>query len=291
MNSHAVFTFRIPERISPHSTLHKEDPLEYGLIPFPRSDPPTDMAELLVDQICEPKREVGLRRRRRTRTVDVIEFAREQDEETEEPTDLLATIDAEEEGILLVPADYQLSLLEEELPPDECGADVLDIDTLDDESVASGTCKLTLPRKPSPPELERPRPTPPLAPRPLSSMSTASFSSLSLPSSRSSSPSPPATPSSPLPIPYQSQLPRSFHLTGPPFEQSQGIEMSWSTVPPHLMGIFMGAEKEYHRLRSIVESPSLFDEDLYDSDATIRPLTFGRSRSRAGDRRVEQLVT
>lgn len=34
--------------------------------------------------------------------------------------------------------------------------------------------------------------------------------------------------------------------------------------------IFQSAEKEYQRLRSIVEAPSLFDETLYDSDATVR---------------------
>lgn len=51
--------------------------------------------------------------------------------------------------------------------------------------------------------------------------------------------------------------------------------------------IFQSAEKEYQRLRSIVEAPSLFDETLYDSDATVR-VDEAPSRGRVMYGRVEQ---
>jgi len=242
------------------------------------------MAELYAEQISKPKSEVRLRRRRRTRTIDVIEFEEEQ-EGTEGQAEPFTMDDGEEEEaqLPLVPPDFQSSLLDEELPSDECGADIPDLDTLDGESVASSTGQFSLTPSESsqPSQLEHSRSTTPAVSRPVS---PATFAYSSTPSSQS----PPATPTTST-VPRQSLKP--FHLTGRQSEQSQANRMSWSAVPPHLFDIFMGAEKEYHRLRSLVESESIFDEELYDSDATIRPSTFGRPRSRATSRRFEQPVT
>lgn len=284
MNLLPLFTCSPSDHVSLRLKLPKESPAEHEFVPFPQIDSPTDIDGLCADQ--EPKHEVGLRRRRRTRTKEVIEFAEEEIRVQEESP----TMDVGEDDLPLVPEDFQLSLLEEDLPPDECGADVPDIEILDEESVASSTWQFTRhPPQPSPSELETPRSTSPPPSRPLSRVSLSSLPSSS--SSSQSSPSSPATPAPSSPIPRQSRLPRPLHLASRQFEQPQGNRMSWSTVPPHLIDVFMGAEKEYHRLRSIVESESLFEEDLYDSDATVRPSTVGRPRSRIAGRITEHLIS
>lgn len=297
------------------STIDERAEHEFMPVPFPRTEP--DPIDLTGENWTPPPRQrLGLRKRTRTPTLDVVEFAAEEEveeevlgndeTENEQAHDLpiieeAITEEEEEENdteLPEIPLDYQHDLLGEDLP------DVPELDCLDDDewesdadNVASRTWEFLRPQSP---QHEEPY-TPPVLSRPLGlsspidrSLFLRSPSPLSLsPSSASSSsgsrPTSPATPPSSSPISRVSRLPtrsRSPSIRG---KGSADIRLSWGGVPQNLFDTFLGAEKEYRRLRSLVESPSLFEEEMYDSDATVRPSKHSRSRSRTSRWEREQV--
>lgn len=321
-------------------------------IPFPRTEP--DLIDLTEeeDRPSVPEPRMGLRKRTRTPTLFVVEFAAEDEEEEESisvessapeaeaempleeeatahpfPTvesdaDVEAKVEVEMDidlDLPEIPADYDCNLLDEELPADDPELDLLDNDPFenDADNVASRIWEFTLPLSPqheeptTPPALSRPsalsslddrsfaRSPSPLSLPPSSTSFSSSFSSPSSPSSRTISPSTPPSLSS---TPQVSRLPklsqsransRSKSPTETALSNSHSeIRMSWNGMPSNLFDSFLGAEKEYRRLRSIVESPSLFEEEMYDSDATVRASDYStapRKRSSRWEREESRL--